>query len=265
MSDKLREVTYLTVKNLKKSEIVLPGDYSKVFGNYARELNLDISNQNVILKSVSQDIDMLDSVVKQTNENINTLKVSTQTAKIAIENKDTESLNNINNDLIKMQEQILFLEKELFSDSLTKAYNRKWFSDFYLENDKFRENGYLAFIDIDKFKLINDNYGHLLGDLVLKYLVKFLKKELDYEDVNVVRYAGDEFMIIFPKILASKMNIQGVMLNVQEKLSKQILKSGKVSELKFSFSFGLVEFKKADELGYIIEKADEGMYKNKKR
>ena len=265
MSNKLKEVTYLTVKNLKKSDIVLPGDYSKVFGDYARELNLDISNQNVILKDVTQDINMIDSVVKQTNENINTLKVSTQTAKTAIENKDTESLDNINNDLIKMQEQILFLEKELFSDSLTKAYNRKWFSDFYLENDKFRENGYLAFIDVDKFKSINDNFGHLLGDLVLKYLVKFLKKELDYEDVKVIRYAGDEFMVVFPKILASKINIQGVMLNVQEKLSKQKLKSGKVSELKFAFSFGLVEFKKGDELGNIIEKADDGMYKNKKR
>ena len=55
------------------------------------------------------------------------------------------------------------------------------------------------------------------------------------------------------------------MLSVQKKLSNQRLKSGKIDELKFSFSFGLVNFKASEELSSVITNADELMYKNKKR
>ena len=65
-----------------------------------------------------------------------------------------------------------------------------------LDDGKFQNDGKMAFIDLNKFKIINDTHGHLLGDLVLKYLVKFLQKELAYEGVNVMRYAGDEFMVL---------------------------------------------------------------------
>ncbi len=66
----------------------------------------------------------------------------------------------------------------------------------------------MAFIDLNKFKIINDTHGHLLGDLVLKYLVKFLQKELAYEGVNVMRYAGDEFMVLFSASAVKRLNVE---------------------------------------------------------
>ena len=263
MSQVLKQITYLTQKDLKKHDIVLPSTYSNTFKKYAKELSLDIEDEEVILQDLKQDLDKIDFIVKETNNNINTLKESTQSAKTAIEKNDIKSLTSINKNILKMQEQIEFLEKELFSDSLTKAYNRKWFSDIFLENDKFKEDGFLAFIDIDKFKTINDNYGHILGDQVLKYLVQFLTKELKSCDAKVIRYAGDEFMLIFPSEI--DYNLKDKLVEVQKKLSNKKLKSGKVNDLKFSFSFGLVKFKKEEELSIIINDADELMYKNKKR
>ncbi|PLY07325.1 MAG: hypothetical protein C0625_06865 [Arcobacter sp.] len=263
MSNKLKEVTYLTVKNLKSHDIILPGKYSNTFSNIAKKLQVDFSEEDIILKDLHQNEEHVNKIVKKTSESLDTLQKSTTEAREAIQLKDDESLNGINLELIKMQEQINFLQKELFSDPLTKAYNRKWFADYYLKNDKFQKNGSIAFIDLNKFKIINDTYGHLVGDQVLKYLVRFLEKELPYSGIDIVRYAGDEFLILFDMKKTSSLDIKEIMKKIQIKLLKQKLKSSKINELKIGFSFGLTDFKKDQEIEYILEIVDTLMYKNK--
>lgn len=263
MSEKLKEVTYLTVKDLKNNEIILPGDYSKRFAHFAKELNVNLDDKQAILDELQSDNNRVENIVKSTNENLNNIKNSTQQAQVAILNKDDKALINISSQLGKMQQQIQFLQKELFSDSLTTAYNRKWFMDSFLEDEAFTEEGKLAFIDLNKFKIINDTYGHLLGDQVLKYLVKFLTKELDHEGVSVVRYAGDEFMVLFTGKALTSLDIPKAMKETQAKLSRQKLKSAKVAGLQFSFSYGIVDFKSGDKIETVLEQADELMYENK--
>jgi len=265
MSNKLREVTYLTVKHLKNNEIILPGEYSKKFEKFAKELEVDISNDDVVLKDLHQNCDKVDSIVKSTNDSLDSIHASTTKAQAAIENKDNETLSTINKELSEMKKQINFLQKELFSDTLTDAYNRKWFTDYFLNEEKFTSEGKMAFIDLNKFKSINDTYGHVLGDQVLKYLVKFLKNELKYEGVEVIRFAGDEFIVLFTNEVLEQIDISQKMLETQEKLSKQKLKSAKVESLQFSFSYGLVDFKAGDDLATIVEEADELMYENKQK
>lgn len=263
MSNKLKEVTFLTVKDLKRQEIILPSRYSKTFENMAKKLEIDFEKEETVLKDLNEDFDHVDRIVKKTNANLSHLHKSTCDAQAAIENKDTKSLENINKELEKMQEQIDFLQKELFSDPLTSAYNRKWFADYYLSDGQFKNDGFMAFIDLDKFKVINDTYGHIVGDQVLKYLVRFLQKELDYEGIDVIRYAGDEFIVVFEKEKVNSLNVEELVKNTQIKLAQQKLKSSKIKELKFSFSYGLTEFKKNDSIESILEEVDELMYKNK--
>lgn len=263
MSNRLKEVTFLTVKDLKRENIVLPSTYSKVFESHAKKLKIDLEDDNVVFRDLQQDRDHVDKIVSKTNENLNLLHESTTQAQKAIEGKDNEALKGINCELEKMQKQIDFLQKELFSDPLTGAYNRKWFMDYYLDFEKMPNDGFIAFIDLNKFKFINDTYGHLVGDQVLKYLVKFLQKELDYPGVDVVRYAGDEFIVLFNKDKTTIFNVDGKVKEVQEKLSKQKLKSAKIDSLQFSFSYGFLPFKRGQELEGILETVDELMYKNK--
>ncbi len=263
MSNKLKEVTYLTVKDLKKHDIILPGTYSNTFEGIAKKLEVNFDNENIILKHLHQDVNHVDTIVKKANENLTSLHKSTCDAQKAIKDKDDESLIAINNELSKMQKQIDFLQKELFSDPLTAAYNRKWFADYYLKDEKFQNDGFISFLDLNKFKIINDEYGHIIGDQVLKYLVKFLQKELNYPGVSVVRYAGDEFIILFNKEEISSLNVDKIMRDAQIKLSQQKLKSAKIKELKFSFSYGLTSFKKEQDVEYILNIVDELMYKNK--
>lgn len=265
MGNKLKEVTYLTIKNLKNNDIILPGEYSTHFANIARDMEVDITNEEVVLKDLHQDCERMDKIVKTTSNSLDSIHDSTKKAQTAIVNKDEASLASITNELSEMQKQIKFLQKELFSDALTGAYNRKWFADYYLDDGKFQNDGKMAFIDLNKFKIINDTHGHLLGDLVLKYLVKFLQKELAYEGVNVMRYAGDEFMVLFSASAVKRLKVEEKMNEAQIKLAKQKLKSTKVNDLQFSFSYGLVDFKTSDIVDDILEKADELMYENKQK
>jgi len=265
MENKLKEITYLTLKKLKRESIILPSKYIKVFEDNAKELEVDLGNEKVIFKDLNQDCETVDKVVQKTSENLSSLHNSTKMAQKAIVDKDEKTLKSINKELERMQSQIDFLQKELFSDGLTNAYNRKWFVDNYLKEEKFIHDGFMAFIDLNNFKTINDTYGHIVGDQVLKYLVNFLKNELDYQGVDIVRYAGDEFIILFNKNKCTVLNVDKKMKEAQQKLSEQRLKSSKIKSLRFSFSYGLSPMKKGDEFETLLDKVDELMYINKKQ
>ena len=263
MTNKLKEATFLTIKDLKRQSIILPGRYSDVFEYHAKNLDLNIDDKKIIIKDLQQDEKYIDKIVKKTSESLTELQEKTTSARKAIQDKDEQSLSTINDELLKMQDQIDFLQKELFSDPLTNAYNRKWLSDNYLKDNAFVNNGFFAFLDLNKFKFINDNYGHIVGDHVLKYLVKFLEKEFEHPSINIVRYAGDEFIVLFNKDKSTILNVDKKMKEAQEKLSKLQLKSAKIKELKISFSYGMTSFKKEDNFDKILEIADELMYENK--
>ncbi|WP_320035759.1 diguanylate cyclase domain-containing protein [Halarcobacter sp.] len=263
MSNKLKEVTYLTKKDLKKLDIVLPGKYTNTFENIAKVLEVDLEDKQIVIKDLSSDIDHLNNIVDQTSKNLNQIQKSTEDAQQAIKDKNEKTLEEISKELKKMKEEIAFLQKQLFSDPLTGALNRKWLNETYLKDDCFQNDGFIAFLDLNDFKKINDTYGHLVGDQVLKYLVKFLKKELTFPGVDIVRYAGDEFLLLFNRSKVTIPNINRVVNELQIKLAKQNLKSSKIDSLHFSFAYGLTTFKHGDTFDEILEIVDELMYKNK--
>ncbi len=91
----------------------------------------------------------------------------------------------------------LFLNYHL--DPLTETYNRKALEDYILNHPTVNENIALVFIDINDFKTINDTFGHMIGDQVLKIIVERIKNSLKTEDL-IFRYGGDEFVLILKNI-----------------------------------------------------------------
>jgi two-component system, cell cycle response regulator len=88
-------------------------------------------------------------------------------------------------------------------DGLTQIYNKRYFMEV-LEREISRSHRYgrelsLIMFDIDHFKVINDTYGHLAGDHVLKHLASAVKGRIRREDI-MARYGGEEFTIILPEI-----------------------------------------------------------------
>ena len=97
----------------------------------------------------------------------------------------------------------LYLKTEEMAkkDGLTQIYNRYYFNEFYntlIEEINSKENGKLsvAMMDIDFFKNINDTYGHLAGDEVIKTVARIDKEFAEKYDGVAVRYGGEEFLLI---------------------------------------------------------------------
>lgn len=90
------------------------------------------------------------------------------------------------------------LEIELQIDPLTQIYRKSYF-DIALEKELVHNNNVaLAVIDIDDFKMINDTYGHPIGDLVLKEFADTIKNYLRSDDI-FARWGGEEFLILFKR------------------------------------------------------------------
>lgn len=94
------------------------------------------------------------------------------------------------------------LQEISIHDSLTKVYNRRYFMRRYLEEferaKKFNFNLSFLMIDIDHFKKINDTYGHLVGDAVLREVANLIKENIREIDF-LARFGGEEFSAILPE------------------------------------------------------------------
>lgn len=110
-------------------------------------------------------------------------------------------ISNIVSLALEKIKQYSTIEKLSYTDSMTGVYNYRYFykrlNEEVLRAKRFDRSLALVILDIDNFKLFNDNYGHQMGDLVLKRLAKIVTDSIRSIDV-VSRYGGEEFCIIIP-------------------------------------------------------------------
>lgn len=151
--------------------------------------------------------------------------------------------------------------KELSSrDSFTGLHNKEFalqeISD-YLESG---EQVGLAIIDIDKFKEINDTYGHIAGDEVIIYLTNALL-DIDAKiSSRSGRFGGDEFIVLFPN---PKTDVESILNPLETTLVNHVFsKDGK--DFRVSFSYGYAESEKDDDVLTLIDRADKKMYERKR-
>lgn len=146
------------------------------------------------------------------------------------------------------------LSLKAYKDNLTKAYNRNGLFK-YLET---KDTPYtLTIIDIDKFKNINDTFGHDVGDSVLKELSVLVMKNIRENDM-FVRWGGEEFIVIFDN------NDLETCQNICENLRKEIEKFNFSTVKKITASFGVSGLKnKSDSFENILKRADKALYEAK--
>lgn len=149
-----------------------------------------------------------------------------------------------------------------YHDHLTKIYNRQKFDEMFLlsfENKKrYGDKLSLILIDLDHFKLVNDNYGHLVGDLVLVAVVGIIKKELRINDI-FARWGGEEFIILLPRI-----NIKSA-FDKAEELRQKIEVYVNKDLPSVTISAGVCEVNSTDTITSCLKRVDDALYLAKKK
>lgn len=144
-----------------------------------------------------------------------------------------------------------------FHDHLTGVHTRRLLSHLNFEKlTKETDIATLVMIDVNDFKVINDKFGHLTGDKVLKKIAKTIKNVLRKDDL-IIRYGGDEFLLVLKEI--DIQDASSIMNRIETQLSKL-----KGFPFSINISFGIEEINESRTLVETIKSADEKMYEMKK-
>lgn len=154
----------------------------------------------------------------------------------------------------RREDEILHIS---YHDQLTGLYNRRFYEEELIRLD-LKHNLPLSIViaDINGLKLVNDSFGHAVGDKLLKVVAGTIQKGLRSEDI-MARYGGDEFVIIFPKTdtLEAKQIISRF---------KDLLNQEDVNGIHISVSFGVeTKLNEHENLQDIIKKSEDHMNRNK--
>lgn len=150
------------------------------------------------------------------------------------------------------------------TDGLTGLFVRRHFLERLNEEVERAKyfNTRLSFIimDIDHFKMCNDKYGHLVGDVVLKSVAVILKKAL--RDIDIIgRYGGEEFSVILPETVRNSAAVAGERL--RKAVADSVIKAYD-EMINITISMGITTFPDdAEELNQLIDRADQMLYKAK--
>jgi len=154
-----------------------------------------------------------------------------------------------------------------YHDPLTGLLNRRAFETVlnseFSRSKRHSRDLCLVFLDLDKFKKINDQYGHDVGDDVLVYVADTLQSTIREEDI-VARFAGDEFVVILPETKADKS--ETLMKRVQAYLNSHPLNHNS-AKLSISLSYGITSIQDMgiDSAAELLKKADEKLYFEKEK
>lgn len=167
-------------------------------------------------------------------------------------------------DRIHYENKILEISNK---DSLTNVYNRRYIYDKaedLIEEYKNNENNFsICILDIDEFKVINDTYGHQIGDYILKEFVKVIEKNLRSCDM-LGRYGGEEFIVILDK--SSLEESAEIMERILTIIRNTTFSLNEI-DINFTFSAGISNSKEIDKnsmgIDDLVKLADQRMYEAK--
>ncbi len=175
---------------------------------------------------------------------------------------DPKVKNNLSIILKQLESNIDLLYELATIDEKTGVYNNKFFktiSEMELDKAK-RKIGPLSLmiLDLDNFKKLNDTYGHLIGDDILKRLAFVLKNNTRKYDI-ISRFGGEEFVVLLPNTQVKRAKL------VCERMRREVQNDRELKKYLVTFSGGLTEYKKGDSVKKMQLRADKAVYQAKKK
>ena len=158
------------------------------------------------------------------------------------------------------------LKDQAIHDPLTGVYNRRYFNERIGEEVKrSRRYGHpisFLMIDTDRFKEINDTFGHQMGDKVLQTVAELLSDQVRENDL-VIRYGGDEFLIVLIEINGE---LQMITKRIQQAVAQRN-KENPLLDFPVTLSIGAAHWEPKSDLTIeqVLAKADQRMYEEKRQ
>lgn len=186
-----------------------------------------------------------------------------------ISEKFNDIQNHLNDEVIRANEvikdlvnQVKTLEVKTSLDPLTKTFNRHALQEHLqtvLGKEQMDFDMFALMIDVDNFKLINDQFGHIAGDKVLIFIAKLFKKALRDGD-RVYRFGGEEFII-----LLNRTDLEGAQMVADRLLglcrhNKPLFQN---KQIPVTLSIGMTKIKEKDTIDTIIGRSDTALYRAK--
>ncbi|MDB1125640.1 GGDEF domain-containing protein [Vibrio algarum] len=175
-----------------------------------------------------------------------------------------EQLNTASSEISNLREKLEKVQRDALHDSLSGLLNRGAF-DKDISTYCSSEQSYplcLVLVDIDSFKSLNDDYGHVFGDMVIKAIAKRLQSSCR-DGIAAYRYGGEEFALLIPnKPLRIARQFAETVRRSIEKITVKDKRSGKQVK-NISASFGVAQFEEGESPISLIDNADQQLYKAK--
>ena len=244
------EIKELVMALARTAETVVAHDHKNAshFGTLTGELertgNLDDIRQ--IRNSIVLRVSELRSGIEQMRQESHTLVSELQTKVSTVESR------------------LKSLESLALNDALTGLANRRCLEDRMTYNIEHQIHFCVALFDLNRFKLINDTFGHLAGDDLLGQFGEKLKQKSRATDL-IGRWGGDEFLLI---TLANFENAKFQVQRLQREVSTRYMLHGGdgfLSGMDIEAAAGVAEWEPEESLSQVVAKADVEMYRNKSR
>jgi diguanylate cyclase len=190
------------------------------------------------------------------------------------DNRDMrDRLDNVRNQLEESRLQVVQLRTNLeraedagLRDVVTAIGNRRFFDASFIEEvEKARrlgDNICLALADIDKFKAVNDRFGHLVGDRLLRLFANILVQNVRGQD-KVARFGGEEFALIFPGARLSEAVTAVERIRVVLESKQWTIEPSGERISKVTASFGVVKLRADESPNDLLRRVDERLYEAK--
>lgn len=183
----------------------------------------------------------------------------------AIMGRGLELLAQLKNSVVREQDLLIrnvMTDRLSKVDALTELFNHRSFQEHtdhlisHMPHDTSLE---LALMDIDNFKLINDNYGHWVGDVVLKTIGTLLKELLGPDDMSF-RYGGEEFAVLF--VGKSHQDVLAICEKIMESIRSTVIPE--MPDQKLTMSIGLATYNRNTMKKAWFQLVDECLYTAKR-
>lgn len=278
----IQEISQRTLKEIENFNYSpYPYYYVKIFNSILKELeDYEIPKELLLEDYLEQaQLDKTKSILDKfdksnekltsvSNSFFNDIKTKTTIESVKqiigkFEDDLVEELEKSHEEVNSLRKELDIAYKKLKIDPLTKTFNRGALDNDLNQILKIGKDKnldlFLVIIDLDDFKIINDSYGHIVGDKILISIAKIFMDSTRTQD-KVYRYGGDEFVILFNR--SSESIVTSTAQRILDKINHTVFKISDL-EIKITTSIGIAGHVKNDNIDTLITRADKALYKIK--